>query len=81
MMELDLILYGIARDIVGKGKLTINIETGASIQELKRKLTTEFPKMTDLNSISFAVDTEYVDDTYQLKDHEEVVIIPPVSGG
>ncbi len=81
MIELDLILFGIARDIAGSGKLKIKMSQGASILHLKRQLQEDYPAFTDLASISFAVDTEYVDDAYLLKEKQEVVVIPPVSGG
>ncbi len=81
MIELNLILFGIARDIAGSGKIKLSIENGASVSMLKQKLEQDFPSFSDLTSLSFAVNTEYVDDTYVLKNEEEVVVIPPVSGG
>ncbi len=81
MMKINLVLFGIAKDIVGASRSQLDVEDGMLINEFKQKLVMKYPKMNDLTSISFAVGTEYVEDDYQLKNNEEVVIIPPVSGG
>lgn len=80
-MELKVILFGIAKDIVGNSKLNLKLPEGASVKALKDHLIVDYPEMGKLKSIAFAVDTDYVDDNYQLRDNEEIVIIPPVSGG
>ena len=80
-MELQIILFGIARDIVGNPKLKLTLHKGASIGVLKKHLTDNYPEMARLKSISFAVGTDYVNDNYELSDKEEIIIIPPVSGG
>ncbi len=80
-MELQVIMFGIARDIVGDSKLKLELDEGASVGVLKKRLIDGYPEMGRLKSISFAVNTEYVDDSYQLSDKEEIIIIPPVSGG
>ena len=80
-MQLKVILFGIAKDIVGNSRLDLRLNDGASIRALKEQLIAEYPEMGKLRSIAFAVDTDYVDDAYQLHDNEEIVIIPPVSGG
>ncbi len=80
-MTINLVLFGIAKDIVGTSRSLLEVEDGMLINEFKQKLVAEYPKMKDLTSISFAVGTEYVEDDYQLRHNEEVVIIPPVSGG
>lgn len=80
-MKINLVLFGIAKDIVGASKSQLDVEDGMLINEFKQILVKEYPRMKDLTSISFAVGTEYVTDDYQLENNEEVVIIPPVSGG
>lgn len=81
MMNINVVLYGIAKDIVGASKTQLEVEEGIDINRFKRILVEKYPKIIDLTSISFAVGTEYIKDDYKLKNNEEVVIIPPVSGG
>ncbi len=80
-MKINLVLFGIAKDIIGASKSQLEVKEGMMIKEFKQILVDEYPKMKDLTSISFAVGTDYVTDDYLLKNNEEVVIIPPVSGG
>ncbi len=80
-MTINLVLFGIAKDIVGSSRSQLEVAEGMLISEFKQRLVNEYPRMKDLTSISFAVGTAYVADDYQLENNEEVVIIPPVSGG
>lgn len=80
-MEVNILLFGIAKDIVGSNKLKLLISEGGAVQELKNRLTEEYPGLLDLKSIAFAVNEEYVQDDYVLNVNDEIVIIPPVSGG
>ena len=48
---------------------------------VRKELISQFPDFEKLASLKFAVNTNYVDDSYQLKENDEVVLIPPVSGG
>lgn len=73
-------LFGITRDIVGSSSITIeeNIKTVADLLFL---LKTDYPRLKKLTSLLVAVDSNYASDETTLKDHQEVVLIPPVSGG
>lgn len=80
-MKVHLVAYGIARDILNARRVEFELNTGDSIAELKMKLMIRFPEFNSLKSLSFAVGDEYREETYSLKDEDEVAIIPPVSGG
>ncbi|MDN5205568.1 MoaD/ThiS family protein [Fulvivirgaceae bacterium BMA10] len=80
-MKLNIVLFGIAKDIAGTSRIDMEVEEKATIANFKTKLINRFPEMEKLASLAFAVDTEYVNDDYVLRENEEVVIIPPVSGG
>ncbi|WP_207421432.1 MoaD/ThiS family protein [Desertivirga brevis] len=52
------------------------------INSLKEYLSEQKPEATGiLRSCRFAVDDEFVSDTYQLKENDSISIIPPSSGG
>ncbi len=80
-MKIQLIAFGIARDILQSKSLTIELRDGDSISTLKQNLFSRYPDLSSLKSISFAVGENYQDDGYALHENDEVVIIPPVSGG
>ena len=80
-MEVKLIAFGIAKDIM-KGTTTgFSIDTPASILDLKNALTNKYPEFNKLQSLKFAINEDYQGDDYLLHEGDEVVIIPPVSGG
>jgi molybdopterin converting factor small subunit len=80
-MHLKLVAYGIAKDILKTKEMPWPITENYSIATLKQNLLKSYPAFGSLTKLSFAVDEEYRDDTFVLKAGDEVVIIPPVSGG
>lgn len=54
----------------------------ASIQELKQQLLQTQPAAAGtLAACRFAVNDEFIDDNFQLQEHDIISIIPPGSGG
>lgn len=80
-MKIKLLAFGIAKDII-KGQTTeIELEKAQSIAALKNKLCEQFPDFNKLKSLRIAVNADYQEDDFILSESDEVVIIPPVSGG
>ena len=79
-MKVKLVAYGIAREIL-KTKSTEFEFSGNTIGDLKESLVARFPAFSKLKSLSFAVHESYQYDDFGLQENEEVVVIPPVSGG
>ncbi|MEM6726769.1 MAG: MoaD/ThiS family protein [Bacteroidota bacterium] len=80
-MQLQILAFGIARDIVGNSKISFQLEKGQTVKDLKAALVKQFPDFQQLVSLSIAVNTEYAMDDHLLKESDEIVIIPPVAGG
>jgi len=80
-MKIKLIAYGIAKEIIQSRQLEVELNTGDTIAALRQTLVQRYPDLSKLKSLSFAVGVNYQDDTYGLHENDEVVIIPPVSGG
>ncbi|UII29914.1 MoaD/ThiS family protein [Fulvivirga ulvae] len=80
-MEVEILAFGITRDIVEGDSFKVSLEEGASVSVLKELLYKAYPKMKQLNSLRIAVDNEYVDEGVVLQGNEEIALIPPVSGG
>ena len=80
LMELNILLFGVAKDIIGGKTKSIKLSDN-SVQGLKNQLFSDYPKLKGLNSIMVAVNNEYADDDLMLNSSDEVAIIPPVSGG
>lgn len=80
-MEIQVIAFGIAKDILGDYQIKVELPPPATVSDLKLKLSEQFPEFTKLASLSVAVNTSYAKDDQEINQQDEVVIIPPVSGG
>lgn len=79
-MKVKLVAYGIAKDIL-KGK-NLDFElNGSNIGDLKTQLCHTYPKLEQLKSIRFAVNDSYAEEDLVVKENDEIILIPPVSGG
>jgi molybdopterin converting factor small subunit len=80
-MKIKLVAYGIAKDILQSKQIEIELKEGDTISTLRQVLINRHPEFAKLKSLSFAVGVNYQDDSFGLQENNEVVIIPPVSGG
>ncbi len=80
-MKLKITAFGIAKDILKTNSLALEITNVGTIGELKDHLCQEYPDFKKLQKISFAVNEEYQADDFSLGENDEVIVIPPVSGG
>jgi molybdopterin converting factor subunit 1 len=79
---MEVLLFGIVREIVGEGRLSIPADAGiANVADLREWLTTEYPQFGGLSSLAIAVNSEYAHDDMALTEAAEIALIPPVSGG
>ncbi len=80
-MNIKIIAFGIARDILNARNIKVNLEGDKTIKTLKTELIKKYPEFGKLASLKFAVNEDYQADSFVLNETDEVVIIPPVSGG
>ena len=80
-MKINILAFGIAKDIINGSTLGIEISDGTTVGQLKMQLTSQFPEFEKLRSLAIAVNQEYQEDDFLLNEKDEIVIIPPVSGG
>ncbi len=81
---MTVLLFGITKDIVGSGTLSLAANQSESIQtvaELRSFLKGKFPKLGGLSSLAIAVNSSYAPDETKITDADEIALIPPVSGG
>ena len=70
------------RDRIGDSEMAVPLPSGASSCDLLRVLQGRRPQVAPLLAVSrLAVNCAYVSGDVELHDGDEVVIIPPVSGG
>ncbi len=80
-MQVNILAFGIAKDIVRGGQLQLELPAGATVADLKEQLCARFPDFERLASLRVAVNSEYVENSQTLAEQDEIVLIPPVSGG
>ncbi len=80
-MRIQILAFGIAKDILNQQKLVVELNTHHTVGDLRRNLLATHTGFDKLSSLRFAVNEEYVEDGFALKEGDEVILIPPVSGG
>jgi len=80
-MKIKLVAFGITKDILGGRELSYSWDGESTVEGLLQDLGNKYPQLVDLSSLKVAVNNEYVTGTKAIKETDEVVLIPPVSGG
>ena len=81
---MNVLLFGVTRDIVGKGTIFIPGEEAPGLKtvgDLKQRLTENYPALKELSSLAVAVNQSYARDEDPIAETDEIALIPPVSGG
>ena len=70
------------KDVTGCETLELPARSPVNVQQLWEMLLGKFPALArHQKTIRLARNWEYVDGEAQFADHDEVALIPPVSGG
>lgn len=80
---MKVLLFGIAKDIVGDSQIQFSESESVpdSVLALKKRIVEIHPEFSKLSSFAIAVNSEYAEDDVSLSRNDEIAIIPPVSGG
>ena len=74
--------FGIAKDIVKGDYLLLNVEDlPRTVGAFKIWLAEKYPAFKALRHYAIGVNQTYAEDDHLLEGSDEIVIIPPVSGG
>lgn len=79
-MKINIKTFGISRDILGAKTVNIDFDK-KTVGELRQHLIHQYPALAALNSLLIAVNETYADDHVEMKETDEIALIPPVSGG
>lgn len=72
--------FGITKDILGHRELVIDLESN-NVDDLRDTLNERYPGLQALKSLFIAVNNKYAEEGQELNEHDEIALIPPVSGG
>jgi molybdopterin synthase catalytic subunit len=75
-------LFASLREAAGRGELELELPDGATAEAAWRALSADYPALADRRgSLAAAVNRRYVPFPTPLREGDEVVFVPPVSGG
>jgi molybdopterin synthase catalytic subunit len=81
-MQVRVIYLGMLKEVAGRDREIVEVSDGARLGDLFARLQQSIPKLQDFRgAIALAVNYEYSASTVELRDNDEVALIPPVSGG
>ena len=81
-MKVRVKFFAILRERAGVGEITKEIQTGSTVAELWQSLQEDYPELSVPGvRLLYAVNQNYVRPEEILKEMDEVVFVPPVSGG
>jgi len=81
-MQVKIKFFALYKEKTKTKDTIIEISENGTIQDLSDLLIEIYPNLSNFkNKFIFAVNYEYQDYEYLLKDSDEVALIPPVSGG
>lgn len=80
-MKVNILAFGIVKEIFGNSAIEVDINTVATVEQLKVQLEEKYPRLKQLASYMVAVNNEYAQQEQLIEIKDEIAIIPPVSGG
>ena len=81
-MKIKARFFGLYRELIGSSQVDLEVENKISLAELKHKLFVFFPQLTAYkDNMMLAVNSEYGTPAQQLKDGDEIAVLPPLGGG
>ena len=74
--------FGILQDVLGTSELPLEVQDGTQAADAVRQLADSHPGLQPhLTKISFAVNNEIAGGSAVLSENDELLLLPPVSGG
>jgi MoaE-MoaD fusion protein len=81
-MKIKVRFFGLYRELIGSSQVDLEVDDKINLAELKQKLFVFFPQLTAYKDhVLLAVNSEYGTAEQQLKDGDEIAVLPPLSGG
>lgn len=81
MPQFKVLTFAAATEIVGGPHCLLELPDGATVADLRQSLLKNYPNFAELLSFAIARNEEYAADEEVLIPGDELVVIPPVSGG
>ena len=81
-MKVKVRFFAALRERVGTNEITKEVGEGCTVGQLWEALQKDYPRLAPIHMrLLYAVNKDYVGADHVLKEMDEVVFVPPVSGG
>ena len=81
-MHVTVTLFALIREKAGTDTLALDLPHGADLKQMVQAIRHQQPALEPyLDNLRFSLDMNFVEAGTTLHDGDEVVLIPPVSGG
>jgi molybdopterin synthase catalytic subunit len=81
-MHISVRAFASYREAIGAHSVQLSVPEASTPHQVWDRLLSQYPRLHRLpRPQAFAVNEEYVQEGYTLRDRDELVLIPPVSGG
>ena len=80
-MHLSVRLFASAREAIGSASVQLDLPAPQTVGHLVQQLRADYPQLATLPELLISVNYEYASTDTSLSEHDEVALIPPVSGG
>lgn len=80
-MKIRVLCFGITKELLGGFEQSFELAKGSKVIDLKQLLLVKNQTFERLASLRIAINEEYCEDETEIYENDEVVLIPPVSGG
>ncbi|MEM7725887.1 MAG: MoaD/ThiS family protein [Cyanobacteria bacterium P01_A01_bin.45] len=75
-------LFAVYQEVYGTSELILEFPENTPVSAVREYLITEHPHLEKWRDVTkFGINFQFVEPDSKLKDGDEVVLIPPVSGG
>ncbi|MDX2214844.1 MAG: MoaD/ThiS family protein [Oculatellaceae cyanobacterium bins.114] len=81
-IQITVKLFAAYQDAYGVSDLVLHLPSGSTVATVRDRLIAEHPELQQWRDLTrFGVNLQFVEPDTVLKNDDEVVLIPPVSGG
>jgi molybdopterin converting factor subunit 1 len=81
-MKIKVKFFAILRERAGVAEITKEVKEASTVGDVWKALQEDYPKLAVSGiRLLYAVNENYVTPDYVLKEKDEIVFVPPVSGG
>jgi sulfur-carrier protein len=81
-IQVSIKLFSVYQEIIGESEITQNLPVGTAAGDVLQQLVDRYPQLAQWKSVTrLGVNLDFVEADRTLQDGDELVLIPPVSGG